>query len=358
MNLSVCIITKNEKDKLKRAIDDFLEMDVEIVVLDTGSEDGTIKMLKAYQAKTHPATVVVAEFEWVNDFSAARNEAIRLASRQWIFMLDSDEYLMKPCVETQLETLLKEHPNQVGRVMRRNLIPGGEPIREWISRVFEKEQYHYEGTIHEQIVPNDPKRKEKLFQTNIFLEHDGYYGSKEERSKKAKRNETLLIEELKRRGDDPYLLYQLGKSYYMNGEMEKAAEQFDKALYFDVDEKLEYVQDLVETYGYALLNSNQAQKALGLEGVAEAFAHSADFCFVMGLIEMQNARFDKAITFFQEATRKSYGKVEGVNSYLAYYNQGVIYECTGHVEEAIKMYRMCGDYPKARKQMANLTKSK
>ncbi|SDB23478.1 tetratricopeptide repeat-containing glycosyltransferase family 2 protein [Eubacterium oxidoreducens] len=357
MNLSICIITKNEKEKLIRAMQDLLSMEVEIVVVDTGSQDSTVQALSELKKQPHKARLKIAEFEWIDDFAAARNEAIKQATGKWIFMLDSDEYLMKPCDEKILEMLLRKHPGQVGRVLRRNLIPAKPAAREWISRVFEKAYYHYEGAIHEQLVPNDPQMQVVLFETNIYLEHDGYYGSDEERRKKATRNEALLLKELNERGDDPYLLYQLGKSYYMDGEMEKAAEQFDKALGFDVDEKLEYVQDLVETYGYALMNSGQTQKALGLEGVVDYFGHLADFCFMMGLIEMQNARFDEAILFFQKAAQVPQGKVEGVNSYLAYYNQGVIYECTGNKEKAIEMYRKCGNYPKAVTQLANLTKN-
>lgn len=39
---------------------------------------------------------------------------------------------------------------------------------------------------------------------------------------------------------------------------------------FELDEKLEYVVDMVETYGYALVNSGHADAALGFEGLGQA----------------------------------------------------------------------------------------
>lgn len=53
----------------------------------------------------------------------------------------------------------------------------------------------------------------------------------------------------------PYVLYQLVKSYYMAGNYQNACVYFECGLYFDLNPKLEYVIDMVETYGYALLNS-------------------------------------------------------------------------------------------------------
>ncbi len=62
----------------------------------------------------------------------------------------------------------------------------------------------------------------------------------------------------------PYLLYQLGKSYYMMGEYGAACDWFAQGLSFDLNPALEYVIDMVETYGYALINSGQEQTALFL----------------------------------------------------------------------------------------------
>ena len=70
---------------------------------------------------------------------------------------------------------------------------------------------------------------------------------------------------------------------------------FSAALSFDLNSQLEYVIDMVEAYGYALINSKQADKALFLKIYMMKFGKTADFKFLMGLIYMNNEMFDKAI---------------------------------------------------------------
>ena len=122
---------------------------------------------------------------------------------------------------------------------------------------------------------------------------------------------------------------------------------FEQALSMEVNEQEEYVQNLVESYGYCLIHLGQHTKALELEGIYPVFSHRADFVFLMGLVYMNNAMFDQAIREFLKATTIAEYAVDGVNSYLAYYNAGVIYECMGNIPKAIKYYSECGNYTPA-----------
>ena len=74
----------------------------------------------------------------------------------------------------------------------------------------------------------------------------------------------------------------------------------------------------------------------------------------MGLIYMNNAMFQRAIDEFLKATSIDVCAVDGVNSYKAYYNVGVIYECMGDAQEAIMYYKKCGGYEPARERLAGL----
>lgn len=130
-----------------------------------------------------------------------------------------------------------------------------------------------------------------------------------------------------------------------------AALYFEKALVFDLDYRLEYVSDLVETYGYSLINSERYSDALILENAAEVYENNPDYHFIMGLIYMNNAIFEKAVESFLYCTRFPYGKVEGVTSFSAYYNIAVIYDVLGFKEKAIQYYRMCGEYEPALKRI-------
>ena len=85
-----------------------------------------------------------------------------------------------------------------------------------------------------------------------------------------------------------------------------------------------------------------------LEALLEDYGKNADFLFVLGLIYMQNAKFDLAVGAFLQATKIATCEVEGVNAWSAYYNIGVIYECLSDTKTACQYYRKCGAYEPAK----------
>lgn len=343
--ISVCIITKNEKVNLERCLQKLKRYRFELVLVDTGSDDGSIQMARQY-------TESIYEFAWCDDFAKAKNFAISKAKNNMVLVIDSDEYLQNINIQ-EIEKQIHKFPKAVGRIKRINQIKRGSEIsesREYINRLFDRRYYRYQGKIHEQLVALDQKSY-PTYITSIVIEHSGYLLSEEARLEKTQRNIRLLEIELKNNGPDPYILYQLGKSYFMMGEHQQACGYFTKALSFDLDPALEYVIDMVDCYGYAMLNSGQLRQALGLEGVYAEFGGSADFQFLMGLIYMNNEEYDNAIQEFLKAVRQKESRVKGVNSYLAYYNAGVIYECLGDKLKALELYKKCGEYGPAKKQM-------
>ncbi|MDE5865024.1 MAG: glycosyl transferase family 2, partial [Lachnospiraceae bacterium] len=238
-----------------------------------------------------------------------------------------------------------------------------------VSRFFNRNYYHFEGAIHEQVerkntdsngvhihkVINQPK---KAFTAPITLLHVGYDGSEEEMRKKSLRNIALLEKELESTGADDYLYYQLGQSCMRLNDYEKAYEWFNLGLSMDVDPSQGYVQNMVESYGYCLLDLKRYAEALQLTGIYDIFAIRADFVFLIGLIYMNNARFDEAIKEFIKATTMEQFSVDGINSYRANYNVGVIYECTGHIDKAREYYIKCGTFEPARKRLLYLKLAK
>lgn len=386
MNLSICIITKNEQENIERCLKSLMPYEMEIIVADTGSIDNTKDIVQRYTDK-------VFDFEWCDDFAAAKNFAISKTSNDYIIMLDSDEYIDK-FEESELIRTIGNNSDKVGRIQIKNVFKKTNPCkesREWVSRIFNKKSYHYEGRIHEQIVRYDGKEYD-TFQAPVTIIHTGYDLTEKEKSAKAKRNISLLEKELDRliklfcknnglniceidgielvnhifendsvlslilQKDEylPYILYQLGKGYYMAMDYPKACDCFSCALSFDLNPKLEYVTDAVETYGYALVNADRADEALMFENIYNEFGNTADFQFLMGIIYMNNERFDDAVSEFLKATKHKECRNVGSNSYLAYYNIGVIYECLGDADKAISYYRRCGNYKQAKDRLAVL----
>ena len=353
--ISVCIIAKNEEKHIAECCKRLLPYGFEIVLVDTGSTDHTVELAKQYTDRIY-------HFDWCNDFSAAKNYAFEKASHDWILSIDCDEYIESVDLSA-LSGHMKSRPTAAGRILIRNrFTENGQTAYEQVrvSRFVNRRCYHFEGAVHEQLVPftapgvASPTVK-YVYDAPITVLHVGYDGSGKEMRGKSKRNIALLEQELKTHGADPYIYYQLGQSYRKLHDYEKALYYFNLGLAMDVDPALDYVQTMVESYGYTLLDLKRNQDALNLLGVYDEFARRADFVFLMGLIYMNNGLFDESIHEFQKAATIEEFAVDGVNSYKAYYNIGVIYECTGHTREAKDAYRKCGGYEPALKRLEVLS---
>lgn len=355
--ISVCMIAKNEENYIGECLRRLSRYDWEIIVADTGSSDRTVEIARTF-------TPHIYHFDWINDFSAARNYSISKASHDYILVVDCDEYLEADEASDSIISHLTERitPQQIGMLNR--LSPSADSsacssvcrnedvpvVREHIARFFNRKHTHYSGSIHEQLMPIDGTHLD-FVPIPLTFYHAGY-STMAIKKEKASRNIALLEAELHTQGNDPYILFQLGQSYFGMADYERALPYFEKALTLDVNEKEEYVQTMVESYGYCLLYLKQCARALELEGIYSVFAKRADFVFLMGLIYMNNAMFDSAIREFLKAVTISDHAVDGVNSYKAYYNVGVIYECAGKRDIAASYYKKCGEYAPAKERLA------
>lgn len=351
--ISVCIIAKNEEKYIETCLKNLKRYDWEIIVTDTGSTDRTLEICKKY-------TNNIYYFDWINDFSAARNYCVSKASNDWILSIDSDEYLTNEQTEETLLNLLTScftHPESAGMVDILNpqsSSMGKSTSIEPVARFFHKKYYSYEGKVHEQPVRLD-KNNSSYQKTPFSFYHEGY-ADYDILQKKAKRNIELLKKDLESNTKDPYLYFQLGQSYFVMKDMENAYTTFQKGLEFDVNPNAQYVKTMVVSYGHCMLNLKKYEEALSFESIYHEFSTHADFVFLMGLIYMNNALFDKAVTQFLQATKLNDYSLQGVNSYLAYYNIGVIYECAGMPQEALKYYKKCGKYEPALSGIQRITK--
>ena len=92
--LSVIAICKNEKHNLKHFLASAGIVADEIVIVDTGSTDGTCEELKRVGfSEKGRGTLKLRHFKWKSDFSAARNFALRHATGYWVLWMDLDDRL-------------------------------------------------------------------------------------------------------------------------------------------------------------------------------------------------------------------------------------------------------------------------
>ncbi|WP_418223621.1 tetratricopeptide repeat-containing glycosyltransferase family 2 protein [Clostridium isatidis] len=346
--ISLCMIVKNEENNISKCFESLNEVISEIVVVDTGSTDATKNIVLKYTNRLY-------DYKWENDFSKARNYCIEKAKNDWILVLDADEVIVD-FNQNKIKDFILFKEDTIGRINIVNVFNDNNFVKKYsarVGRLFNRKNYIFEGKVHEQLV----KKGLKDIQTDdvdIVIEHYGYDKKLFDIDKKLKRNIDLLKYEINNRKHDAYLYYQLGKSYYMAAEFKNSALEFEKAIKYINKFDYDYVEDLIETYGYALINTGDYKKALDVLQYEKYFENSSDFIFLQALVFMNNGLFDMAVNSFKKATCFKTSKMEGVNSYLAYYNLGVIYECLGMLSEAIYYYNLCGDFNMAKNRLNNL----
>ncbi len=331
------IIKRGECEELERCLRSLDGIVSEVVaVVDPAPMDGdrTDEILAAHGAKE-------VLLSWPKDYSAARNESLRHTTADWVLVIDTDEYIREFNVD---ESVLD---SDIYRVTRENEYTEEDKAMlgiERITRFFRNGLFHYEGKVHEQVV-SDTGEPYSAKDICITLGHTGYV-DRTHMLEKSVLYRDLLCQMIKEEGDDPYLYFQIGRTYYVEKNYKEAADSFEKAIEAGADTKDEYVESLIETYGYCLLELGRSKEALALTGFDE-YEDSADYHFLNGLIYMNNAGFDKAVSEFETATSCKKVAVSGTDSYAAYYNCGVIYEVLGDTERAADYYRRAGDYPPA-----------
>ena len=117
MTISLCMIVKNEEKILRRCLDSLKGIYDEAIIVDTGSTDQTKAIAKEYTDKVY-------DFEWVDDFSKARNFAMSKATCDYIYMADADEVLdeenrkkfllLKQALDGEVEVVQMNYVNQLG----------------------------------------------------------------------------------------------------------------------------------------------------------------------------------------------------------------------------------------------------
>ena len=318
MKVSLCMIVKNEESNLDKCLYSVADYVDEIVIVDTGSTDQTKEIAKKYTDK-------IFDFVWCDNFAKARNFSLSKATNDWVLILDADELVLK-FDRKSICDFIESNQRTVGRIKRINPFQGEKEDKTYIERVnrfFSKKYYCYEGTIHEQVVAMDGSQY-SMRAVEIEVEHIGYLDEVIGATNKLNRNINLLTEAIKNNPKDAYLHYQNGKAFYKKKDFQKAYESFTHSISLCTDFKFEYTQDLIESYGYTLIKCEKYSEAMELKKYHVYYENSPDFNFVMGLIYMNNGRFQEAIESFENCIGENEGKVEGVNSYQPNYNIGVI----------------------------------
>ena len=354
--ISICIIAKNEEKNMEKFLYSIKKhmgkYPYEIVIVDTGSTDRTVSIAQKYTTK-------IFHFDWIDDFSAARNFSISCATYDWILVLDCDEFItdLNPLA---FQEMIKKYPDSVGLITRKNyyrLNGSDRLLTDLVERFFHRDLYHYECIIHEQLRAFDGHIYTR-YDLSLTTDHGGYNSSREDLEKKVKRNNDLLFKMLEENPNNPYVLFQIGQSYNMLDDDENACHYYGKGLEYVADPRLEYVQMMVVQYGYCLLHLQRYEEALLLENIYDEFGNTADFVCLMGLIYLRTGNYIKAMQEFLKATDFDTARVEGANTFIPTHNLASINEVLGNTETAIALYKKCGNFQPSLERLKALTEQK
>ncbi|MEL7609228.1 MAG: glycosyltransferase family 2 protein [Bacillota bacterium] len=170
VEISLCMIVKNEEDVIGRCLDSVADLVDEIIVVDTGSSDRTVEIAKQYTGK-------IFFFPWVDDFSAARNFSFSKATKEYIFWLDADDVLLEKD-RTAFRALKESLTPDISMVMMRYDIAfdaAGKPTFYYYrERLLRRDMdYRWVGPIHEVITPSGKIRHEEIAVTHRKIKaHD------------------------------------------------------------------------------------------------------------------------------------------------------------------------------------------
>lgn len=268
VQLSACLIVKNEEANLERCLKSLEGVVDEVVIVDTGSTDRTLEIAQAYDA-------VIGHFPWINDFSAARNESLRLATGSWALWIDADEELAEGSRNAIFEAIIRPHF-------------GGYfvPIVNFMSEENDANQYvhtpvrlfqlrpgvQFEGRIHEQVLPS---LKELGLPCATLgsarLNHYGYQPAQMEAKNKLERTVTLLEKEVAESPEDAFQWFNLANAYSVGREYVKAAAAAETAARF-LPGDAPYGATTYQIWASSLNLTGQSERALQVIAEAEVKA--------------------------------------------------------------------------------------
>ncbi|MGV8980197.1 tetratricopeptide repeat-containing glycosyltransferase family 2 protein [Clostridium sp.] len=234
--ISLCMIVKNEESYLTGCLNSIKDVVDEIIIVDTGSTDKTVEIAQSFGAKIY-------YFQWNNNFSEARNESLKYATKDWILIMDADDEFcsddkekFKSLLNTKLnidavyyfETLNYCGPSVENSTITVNLNP----------RLFANTHgFHYEGEVHNQLVNSEHEYKGLCDSIRIY--HYGYLDKNIISKDKRNRNITLLEEQIRKDGNNKYAHFNLGNEYFALGDIKKALEHYYKS-YDNFDSQVGY----------------------------------------------------------------------------------------------------------------------
>jgi len=335
------MIAYNEEGNIRRCLESVRRFVNEIIAVDTGSTDQTKSICKEYGAR-------VFDYEWADDFSAARNYGVSRASCDWILLLDADEEL-KIRDSTGLGRYLQNTVHDVLPI-RMTHFYGNHPADEKRAhfsgglRLIRNNSIRFAGNIHEKADITD-KSIDHMAETRRFIQIHHYGYMENPGRNKTGRNILLLLKEKEKQSDDPWINYYLAAEYYRLEWLHEAYHEVNMAISFFLAKgirppslvyKLKY--DMLIASGYYDTAYKGIPKALVL------YPDYVDLHFYKGILEYIHGEYEAARNTFRNClllgeTNTEHLILSGSGSFLALHYLGLCHEKQGETGQAAEAFR-------------------
>ena len=314
--ISLCMIVKDEEEWLAQAIESVRSVVGEIVVVDTGSKDGTVELARSLGAE-------IFFFEWDGDFSRARNFSLEKAKGDWILVLDADEAIderdLKQLVEMTTDPsicweFLQRHYTNDHRLSSYEPVKGEFPKWERdyggffesnLCRMFPRHpEIRYEGKVHE-LVEHSIRRlgQHKIQRTPIRIHHYGHTQAVKRKKDKGSLYSPLGEAKLEEEPSNWQAFFEMGVEHNRNGQYQKSVDAFMRSIamnsgYVPSWVNMGYVLCEMSRYNDAIVS---LEKAIELEPESyEAFCNLGVVYMRLGSLRFAQRNLERAIAIYPE----------------------------------------------------------
>lgn len=289
ITISLCLIVKNEENTIGRCLSSVAEAVDEIIIVDTGSTDGTRSVIEPFQARIY-------DFQWIDNFAAARNFAFSLATKDYILWLDADDVIKEDNLNKLIALKATLDPNVDSVTMNYHLaFDEFGRVSQSVKRnrlVKRTNQFCWIGAVHEYLEVWGNIYNSDIAVTHSRIHHD------------SDRNINIYKKRLAN-GENfsPRDLYYFANELLDHKQYERAIDFYEKFL----ATKQGWIEDNISACGkmadcYHQLENHQKELESSLRSL-QYESPRAEFCCRLGYHFLQNHEIRTAIFWYDLATK-------------------------------------------------------
>ncbi|MEG4443056.1 tetratricopeptide repeat protein [Microcoleus sp. AT9_B5] len=334
MDLTLCTIVKNEEATLSRTLDSVKGVVDEMVVVDTGSGDRTREIARASGARVY-------DFEWCDDFAAARNECLKHAQGDWILVLDADEVLV-PQIVPQIKQAIASDRLLLINLIRQEIGASQSPYS-LVSRLFRNRpdirfSRPYHAMVDDsagEILQREPEWKIASI-PDVAILHSGYQKDAIAAKSKFQKAQAAIERYIAYYPNDAYACSKLGALYVESGQIARGINLLTKGLTAEsINDSILY--ELNYHLGIAYRQQQQFVKAK--EHYQAAINTDVLPALKLGAYNnLGNLLKDEGDLKSAEKAYKAALKIDP-NFGVGHYNLGLTLKAAGNLADAIAYYR-------------------